>query len=639
MFIVSFYSSINLNESIWELSFFCGWIALYYLFRAYSTQAVIKSIFLTTAIASFFVCIPSLINYNNNFYNRLEAPFNWEDKAIHKIHFLNPKGDSDIVTVFGESPNHVGLNSINVKKNKIYTFSFWVRALKSKRQINPALSININDNVIEQHFEIDTDWKFVHISKKFSELKPDDSPRAFFCYRDTSSIGFMVWGEKVTSGNVSSMNSYPNKLKDSVINTLKNLTFNLPGNSKIASTFGNNNFLGMFFCFSIPAIIGCLLLYRNKYLKWFLWISLFITIICLIYTRSRASWLGVGMGLMFLLPIISVTITKLKINLKNLFVILLTILSFYHFSSIPRMNTSSKNTIMSTFNSSINILSKEVWKDRLIQYSSTLEMITDHWLLGVGLGQWRIHYPKYSGFSVNNENFLRIRQRPHNDFLWIFSEIGLIGFILLLFFFINHNTKGAYIRKIWKGNYSEVDIINFIIYISLISISINALLDFPKQRIIPNLFVFSYMGYISSQLTTNTNKSLSTYLLIIIFFIVSTLSILDCYSNYYTKNGLFYKANLDHHKSVEFFDKANFCLKNTDYTGTPIDFYQSINYFNLKNYQQSKNLLEKAYIISPYNVGILANLTMLSNKDDAFLYYLKFKEIYPNLSILDNNYE
>ena len=237
MFIVSFYSSINLNESIWELSFFCGWIALYYLFRAYSTQAVIKSIFLTTAIASFFVCIPSLINYNSNFYNRLEAPFNWEDKAIHKIHFLNPKGDSDIVTVFGESPNHVGLNSINVKKNKIYTFSFWVRALKSKRRINPALSININDNVIEQHFEIDTDWKFVHISKKFSELKPDDSPRAFFCYRDTSSIGFMVWGEKITSGNLSTINSYPNKLIDTATSTLKRITFKLPGSSKIASTF------------------------------------------------------------------------------------------------------------------------------------------------------------------------------------------------------------------------------------------------------------------------------------------------------------------------------------------------------------------------------------------------------------------
>jgi len=303
------------------------------------------------------------------------------------------------------------------------------------------------------------------------------------------------------------------------------------------------------------------------------------------------------------------------------------------------MNTSSKNSIISTFKSSINILSKEVWKDRLIQYSSTLDMIKDHWLLGVGLGQWRIHYPKYSGFSANNENFLRIRQRPHNDFLWIYSEIGLIGILLLLLFFIHHKTKYFSFRTIWRGNYTEGNIINFIIFISLISISVNALFDFPKQRIIPNLFVFSYMGFFSSQLKITPNKSLSSNLLIPIFFIVSIISIFDCYSNYYIKNGLIYKTQLNHRKSIESFDKAKFYLRNIDHTGTPLDFYQSINYFNLKQTLESKRLLEKSYKIAPYNIGILANISMLSSKKEALFYYSKLKYIYPNFTLLDEHYK
>ena len=72
--------------------------------------------------------------------------------------------------------------------------------------------------------------------------------------------------------------------------------------------------------------------------------------------------------------------------------------------------------------------------NRLKSWSLTLEMIGDNPLTGVGAGNWQLEAPKYypGRFSDREElNWVR----PHNDFLWIFAEKGLIGFGIYLAIF------------------------------------------------------------------------------------------------------------------------------------------------------------------------------------------------------------
>ena len=79
------------------------------------------------------------------------------------------------------------------------------------------------------------------------------------------------------------------------------------------------------------------------------------------------------------------------------------------------------------------------------------EMIKENFVFGVGAGNWQVYFPKYGfdKFSVNEiKNGLTTYQRPHNDFLWILCETGIIGILAFVSIFI---------------------IISFLIYFNIIS--------------------------------------------------------------------------------------------------------------------------------------------------------------------------
>ena len=72
-------------------------------------------------------------------------------------------------------------------------------------------------------------------------------------------------------------------------------------------------------------------------------------------------------------------------------------------------------------------------------WNSTVKMIRHDLLLGIGPGQWRLVLPEYykpmvkNGGSLGNTEISA--QRPHNDFLWVMAETGILGAISYLLFF------------------------------------------------------------------------------------------------------------------------------------------------------------------------------------------------------------
>ena len=63
-------------------------------------------------------------------------------------------------------------------------------------------------------------------------------------------------------------------------------------------------------------------------------------------------------------------------------------------------------------------------RGRLVFWRKTLQMIADHPVLGVGLDNWQYWYPIYDS-GPNRSNSEPVR--PHNDLLWVWSELGPIG--------------------------------------------------------------------------------------------------------------------------------------------------------------------------------------------------------------------
>ncbi|MBK8010742.1 MAG: O-antigen ligase family protein [Deltaproteobacteria bacterium] len=71
---------------------------------------------------------------------------------------------------------------------------------------------------------------------------------------------------------------------------------------------------------------------------------------------------------------------------------------------------------------------------RLIRWHNSLRMVLDHPVRGVGLGNFRVHYPRY-GVDDPEQTGSRNVHEAHNEFLQVLAEtgaVGLAGFLALL---------------------------------------------------------------------------------------------------------------------------------------------------------------------------------------------------------------
>ena len=74
-------------------------------------------------------------------------------------------------------------------------------------------------------------------------------------------------------------------------------------------------------------------------------------------------------------------------------------------------------------------------KFRLNVWEASLEMWNDNPVIGVGAGNWKLAIPPYLkdfDFKIQEINWLR----PHNDFLWVLTEKGIIGLVIYVSLFL-----------------------------------------------------------------------------------------------------------------------------------------------------------------------------------------------------------
>ena len=71
-------------------------------------------------------------------------------------------------------------------------------------------------------------------------------------------------------------------------------------------------------------------------------------------------------------------------------------------------------------------------RTRLGYWRNTVEMIRDHPMAGVGIGNFQIMYPQYADAATTDVAFSlsSIARYPHNDYLNILADLGVVGGIL-----------------------------------------------------------------------------------------------------------------------------------------------------------------------------------------------------------------
>ncbi|HQU57846.1 MAG TPA: O-antigen ligase family protein, partial [Saprospiraceae bacterium] len=130
-------------------------------------------------------------------------------------------------------------------------------------------------------------------------------------------------------------------------------------------------------------------------------------------------------------------------------------------------------------------------QERIYVWRHTVDMVKKHPLLGVGAGNWRVRFPEYGGSSAPSfEGIDQMRIRPHNVYLGIASEAGLLALLLYL-------AMGALaLAAAWKAARRAKDeagaLLAILLFSGLLASAVDLAFSFPTERMEHNLLLLLY---------------------------------------------------------------------------------------------------------------------------------------------------
>lgn len=268
-----------------------------------------------------------------------------------------------------------------------------------------------------------------------------------------------------------------------------------------SSTFGNKNFASQFIVLVFP--IGLGLLYDRDRFSW-IYLLMFCSMIAFLsYTKTRGSWVAISLELaLFALFILY----KNRFKIKGLFSFDKTFfsklgVSIAFLAIMVNMGPDgfkwrSKELIDRAVSVGTQAsIQSTSGNNRLPIWANTWEMIKDYPLTGVGLGNWIVEFHKYHGKSVKVKEFGKTvyPTHLHNDLLEIFSNLGLIGILLLLWLFVQ------LIKMEWrplKNREGMKALFTFAPFCGIIGITLNSNFSFPFFNFYPLLILLTYVAIV-----------------------------------------------------------------------------------------------------------------------------------------------
>ena len=406
----------------------------------------------------------------------------------------------------------------------------------------------------------------------------------------------------------------------------------------IRSVFPHRNLFSEVLCLTLPVSVYYYFSKNNiwKYLGILNFNSALLLIILL---SNRATWLAVMVSGVTVLLILFLSRQKLLFQkIKIVFALntlLVVIIGAFIFLNYSDTSTLKKHTLNSLD------FKKGSAKDRIELWKRTLNLINEKPITGEGLGSWKINMLKYGNEGLASENNTTFYQRPHNDFLWVAAEQGLIGlclyiilFVLILFNLIKSlliHTDAHFKRQL----------------LTILSVTLGYLvfsfLSFPKERIVHNIILYLNWGIFLSILNSKKNQesklAVNSKSLSVIFFVLIGIQILGLFrfnGEIHTKMAILAKNSTNFRKCIREINKAKSYFYSFDETSTPLDWYLGLSYFKLKEYPKALNHFDTACQLNPFHIYVLNDyagcLVKLEQQEKAAGLYQKAISISPNFT-------
>ena len=193
--------------------------------------------------------------------------------------------------------------------------------------------------------------------------------------------------------------------------------------SRLSGFVGNSNIYGAYLAFNLLMIIYLISTSHNKYLSIFLFIMLFAGSINIVFTFSRGAQLGYIVSLMTYLFLKNLHRKKIILILFTFFFIFLVLL-IIAFPNLFHRYTNIKVD---------NMEYSEI--DRLSLYFSGIKLFLNKPIYGIGVNNFHFEYEKYHFLNTVLKNKVNVHFHPHNIFINVLANQGIIGFLVYLYFF------------------------------------------------------------------------------------------------------------------------------------------------------------------------------------------------------------
>ena len=254
-------------------------------------------------------------------------------------------------------------------------------------------------------------------------------------------------------------------------------------------------------------------------------------------------------------------------------------------------------------------------------WQATIQLIKTYPVFGTGLGGWKILNLQYSVLGLRN--YVTFFQQPHNDFLWIISEQGIVSFIFLaaawVYLFV------LLLRHIFS---KPADVFNYCLLFALVGYFVYSNFGFPRERAEHGILLAFIAAFILTQekpTLTITYPRATAFVLAALLIVAGWWAGNKLICNVYLRNALECRELNDWKQELTSLQKINSTYCTLDGTATPIAWYKGMIYFTQHNNIAALAEFKEAVKCNPYHAYSLANmgtcLSIAGNNDGAEQYF------------------
>ncbi len=284
-----------------------------------------------------------------------------------------------------------------------------------------------------------------------------------------------------------------------------------------AATFSNKNMAGQYGVLTLPIAVAFFLHSKENEKTWFFAAVIALIMTYIFYTRSRGALISLTTEIILLGGLLIYLKRKHNFNIFGdmpvkkvalaaslaLFVGMsyLTPAMFGNVEKVKVASIGSKPELLAAEHGGKNLEHvlnfSGSGETRTTMWANSIPMFRDNFLIGVGLGNWTIHYAEYQSWFKPDKSLMqnKYHANAHNDYIEILCELGIIGFALFVWVVVS---LFRLMRRLLVNHDEEYFLLTMALILAIMGIAVNAVFSFPLKQPVPIFIVMVYIGVLSN---------------------------------------------------------------------------------------------------------------------------------------------